>query len=95
MVGIAASSTTPFVHGALNEATLVGAETTLLTCHDSPEPGFEPTRIVILKTGPEILTGSTRLKAGTATKLFLNRLTTGAMIQVLERCMKTAWWIST
>jgi N-acetylmuramic acid 6-phosphate etherase len=82
VVGVAASSTTPFVNGALKEATSAGAETSLITCHDFPEPDFQPTRIVILRTGPEILTGSTRLKAGTATKLFLNRLTTGAMIQI-------------
>jgi len=82
VVGIAASSTTPFVRGALEQATALGAETTLLTCHESPSLPFQPTRVVILPTGPEILTGSTRLKAGTATKLFLNRLTTGAMIQI-------------
>lgn len=82
VVGIAASSTTPFVQGALREASRIGAETTLVTCHQDPELDFAVTRIVVLPTGPEVLTGSTRLKAGTATKLFLNRLTTGAMIQI-------------
>ncbi|MCA9429936.1 MAG: N-acetylmuramic acid 6-phosphate etherase [Candidatus Omnitrophica bacterium] len=82
VVGIAASSTTPFVRGALEEASRIGAESTLLTCHENPEIDFSLTRVVVLRTGPEVLTGSTRLKAGTATKLFLNRLTTGAMIQI-------------
>lgn len=82
VMGIAASSTTPFVHGALRGAKAAGAYTVLLTCHASPVVSFPVDRIVVLHTGPEILTGSTRLKAGTATKLFLNRLTTGAMIQI-------------
>lgn len=82
VLGIAASSTTPFVHGALNVAKKVGASTVLLTCHASPVVDFPIDKVIVLSTGPEILTGSTRLKAGTATKLFLNRLTTGAMIQI-------------
>ena len=53
-----------------------------LTCHEKPEIEFKIDRVVALSTGPEVLTGSTRLKAGTATKLFLNRLTTGAMVQI-------------
>ncbi len=82
VVGIAASSTTPFVRGALKKARRIGSDSTLLTCHESPKLDFDLTRTVVLKTGSEVLTGSTRLKAGTATKLFLNRLTTGAMIQI-------------
>lgn len=81
VLGIAASSTTPFVRGALQQALKVGAYAVLLTCHEGAVADFDLDRLVILPTGPEVLTGSTRLKAGTATKLFLNRLTTGAMVQ--------------
>lgn len=81
VVGIAASSTTPFVRGALKKALTQGAYTVLLTCHEGAVADFDLDQLIILATGPEVLTGSTRLKAGTATKLFLNRLTTGAMVQ--------------
>jgi N-acetylmuramic acid 6-phosphate etherase len=77
VVGIAASGVTPFVRGALRAARRVGADTALVTCN----PGVSPraARVVIaLATGPEVLAGSTRLKAGTASKLVLNALTTGA-----------------
>jgi N-acetylmuramic acid 6-phosphate etherase len=80
IVGIAAGGTTPFVEGALREARRAGARTALVTC----VPGAPLARIVdvavTLPVGPEILTGSTRLKAGTATKLVLNMLTTSAMV---------------
>ena len=77
VVGIAASGVTPFVHGALGEARRRGAGTVLVTCN--PDVPRRSARIVIaLADGPEVLTGSTRLKAGTATKLALNTLTTGA-----------------
>jgi len=82
VLGIAASSTTPFVVGALAEAGEIGAYTGLVTSHENPDLNFRPDKVVILSTGPEILTGSTRLKAGTAAKMFLNRLTTGAMVQI-------------
>ncbi len=81
VLGIAASSTTPFVRGALRKALDLGAYTVLLTCHEEAMADFDLDRLIVLATGPEVLTGSTRLKAGTATKLFLNRLTTGAMLQ--------------
>ena len=79
VVGIAASGSTPFVLGALDEAKRRGAKTFLLsfskplTTHHSP---------LTILTGPEVLTGSTRLKAGTATKLVLNMLTTIPMIRL-------------
>jgi len=82
VLGIAASGVTPFVRSVLKEATRRGALTVLLKCHEGAVPGLETKRIIPLLTGPEVLTGSTRLKAGTATKMFLNRLTTGAMIQI-------------
>jgi len=78
VVGIAASGRTPFVLGALDAAKRCGAKTFLLCCspvtsHHSP---------ITVVTGPEVLTGSTRLKAGTATKLVLNMLSTISMIRV-------------
>ncbi len=83
VIGIAASGTTPYVHRALVHARQVGATTAFVAC--SPPPGgAEPAAdIVILPvTGAEAVTGSTRLKAGTATKLVLNMITTGAMIRL-------------
>jgi N-acetylmuramic acid 6-phosphate etherase len=83
VVGIAASGTTPFVHGALTRARECGARTVMIACTPIPDAIRGSTDVVILPiVGPEIVTGSTRLKAGTATKLVLNMLTTGAMIRV-------------
>ena len=83
VVGIAASGTTPFVRGALAYARLQGATTVLLACSEPPAAMRAVADIVILPVvGPESLTGSTRLKAGTATKLVCNMITTGAMIRV-------------
>lgn len=81
--GIAASGRTPFVLGALTEARQLGARTLLLTCNPSRHRAGEPWDIEIdLPTGPEILTGSTRLKAGSATKAALNILSTCAMVRL-------------
>ena len=81
--GIAASGTTPFVRGALTRASARGAATILLSCTDPPKDLLVNVDLVILpKVGPEAVTGSTRLKAGTATKLVLNTVTTGAMIRM-------------
>jgi N-acetylmuramic acid 6-phosphate etherase len=83
VVGIAASGTTPFVRGALARAQALGARTVFLTCSDPPEDLKSRCDVTIfLRTGPEVITGSTRMKAGTATKLALNTLTTGAMIRL-------------
>jgi N-acetylmuramic acid 6-phosphate etherase len=81
--GIAASGRTPFVLGALERAKSAGARTMLLTCNPARQRGSDTVDLAIdLPTGPELLTGSTRLKAGTATKIALNILTTGAMVQL-------------
>jgi N-acetylmuramic acid 6-phosphate etherase len=81
--GIAASGTTPYVRGALTRAAARGAGTILLSCTDPPRDLLANVDLAILpKVGPEALTGSTRLKAGTATKLVLNTVTTGAMIRM-------------
>jgi N-acetylmuramic acid 6-phosphate etherase len=83
VVGIAASGTTPFVRAALIRAHEASAPTVLLSCSDPPRQleGICEVFITVL-VGPEIVTGSTRMKAGTATKLVLNTLTTGAMIRL-------------
>jgi N-acetylmuramic acid 6-phosphate etherase len=81
--GIAASGTTPYVRGALARAAARGAKTILLSCTDPPKELLANVDLAILpKVGPEALTGSTRMKAGTATKLVLNTVTTGAMIRM-------------
>ncbi len=82
VVGIAASSTTPFVIGALREAFQCGAKTVFITCHPDQDSIKEAHVTIYLPVGPEVITGSTRLKAGTATKLTLNMITTTAMIRI-------------
>jgi len=83
VVGIAASGTTPFVRAALGRAQALDARTVLVTCSDPPALLRETCDVVIfVPVGPEVVTGSTRMKAGTATKLVLNTLTTGAMIRL-------------
>src|SRR5207245_7743613 len=83
VLGIAASGTTPFVRAALTRAQTIGAVTGLLSCSDPPKILLETCDVLMLpKVGPEALTGSTRMKAGTATKLVLNTLSTGAMIRL-------------
>jgi N-acetylmuramic acid 6-phosphate etherase len=80
IVGIAASGITPYVHGALAAAREAGAGTALVTAGNPEDP---PAAYVIrLATGPEVLAGSTRMKAGTATKMVLNMISTGAMVRI-------------
>jgi len=82
VMGIAAGGTTPFVHGALRRAAECGAKTIFLSCVQ-PVAGEPPADVVIRPlTGAEVVTGSTRLKAGTATKLVLNAISTLAMVQL-------------
>jgi N-acetylmuramic acid 6-phosphate etherase len=83
LIGIAASGTTPFVHAALLHATERGVHTVFLTCAEPPATMLHSCDVVIhVDVGPEVVTGSTRLKAGTATKLVLNIITTGAMVRI-------------
>ncbi len=83
VVGIAASGTTPFVRAALSRAQTLGARTVLVSCSEPPALLRETCdACIVVLVGPEIVTGSTRMKAGTATKLVLNTLTTGAMIRI-------------
>jgi N-acetylmuramic acid 6-phosphate etherase len=78
--GITASGRAPFVLGALAEAKKRGAQTILLSCNPARPRSLPCDLEIDLATGPELLTGSTRLKAGTATKIALNMISTGAMI---------------
>ncbi|MBC7897575.1 MAG: N-acetylmuramic acid 6-phosphate etherase [Cytophagaceae bacterium] len=82
VVGIAASGTTPFVRGALARAREIGARAVLVACTPVDDAFRNSIDLTITAVaGPEVVTGSTRLKAGTATKMILNMLTTGAMIR--------------
>lgn len=83
VLGIAASGTTPYVRAALEEAAALGARTGFLTCSEPP-PGVRDLCdvCIVAAVGPEVVTGSTRMKAGTATKMILNIITTGAMIRL-------------
>lgn len=82
VVGITAGGTTPFVHGALAAARQRGATTIFIACVPTQQVSAEVDIDIRLLVGPEVLAGSTRLKAGTATKLALNILSTGVMVQL-------------
>jgi N-acetylmuramic acid 6-phosphate etherase len=83
VIGIAASGTTPYVRAALERAVQLGAYTGVLACSPPPPDLVKQVDVAILPiVGPEVVTGSTRMKAGTATKLVLNTITTGAMIRM-------------
>ncbi len=84
VVGIAASGRTPFVWGALSAARAAGATTGLISFNPGLRfrDGWKPDHCILPDTGPEVITGSTRLKSGTATKLILNAVTTLAMVQL-------------
>jgi len=82
VVGITAGGTTPFVHGAIAAARQRGAVTIFIACVPIEQVSCDVDIDIRLLTGPEILAGSTRLKAGTATKLALNVLSTGVMVKL-------------
>jgi N-acetylmuramic acid 6-phosphate etherase len=83
VVGIAASGTTPYVHSAIRRARERGAKTGIIACSPPPSELIEQVDVAVVPiVGPEVVTGSTRMKAGTATKLVLNMITTGAMIRL-------------
>jgi len=82
VVGIATSGRTPYVLGAMDEARARGTATVGISCNRPSLLGARVDLDIALLVGPEIVTGSTRLKAGTATKLVLNMITTGAMIRI-------------
>ncbi|MGF1537878.1 MAG: N-acetylmuramic acid 6-phosphate etherase [Elainellaceae cyanobacterium] len=82
VVGITAGGTTPYVHGALEAARQRQATTVFMACVPQEQVPVEVEVDIRLLVGPELLAGSTRLKAGTVTKLALNMLSTGVMVQL-------------
>ena len=82
VVGITAGGTTPYVHGALQAARQRGATTIFIACVPAEQVSAHVDVDIRLLVGPEVLAGSTRLKAGTVTKLALNILSTGVMVQL-------------
>ena len=82
LVGIAAGGTTPYVRGGLGHARSLGALAIAMACVPSEQAPLPCDIDIRLLTGPELLTGSTRLKAGTATKMALNILSTGVMVRL-------------
>jgi len=82
LIGIAASGRTPYVIGALDYANEIGAVTVAFSCNKSSEISKHATYKIEVENGPEVLTGSTRLKAGTSQKMVLNMITTASMISL-------------
>lgn len=82
VVGIAAGGTTPYVHGAIDEAKARGAGTIFMACVPVNQVASNADIEIRLIVGPEILSGSTRLKSGTVTKMALNILSTGTMVKL-------------
>ena len=81
-MGIAASGRTPYVLGAMAYAHEIGARTVALTCNKNSEMNAAADIPIGVETGPEVITGSTRMKSGTAEKMVLNMISTGAMIRL-------------
>lgn len=86
VIGISASGRTPFVIGALNYAAAVGAGAAAIFCNPGAPMSGITAHPILLETGAEVLAGSTRLKAGTATKMALNMISTGVMVK-LGHCL--------
>ncbi len=81
VMGIATSGVTPYVLGALERAKELGASTVFFTCTDKSHIDIDVDVLISVPVGPEVVTGSTRMKSGTATKMVLNMITTTAMIK--------------
>lgn len=82
VIGLAASGRTPYVIGGLEYANTMGANTAAIACNKNTAIGAVADIAIEIEVGPEILTGSTRLKSGTAQKLVLNMISTGAMVGI-------------
>lgn len=81
VIGIAASGRTPYVLGGLAYARSVGCRTAAIACNTGSEIGWAADLAIEVEVGPEVLTGSTRLKSGTAQKLILNMISTASMVR--------------
>jgi N-acetylmuramic acid 6-phosphate etherase len=82
VVGIAASGRTPYVIGALKYARRIGARTVALSCNERARISQEADQAIEVVVGPEVLAGSTRMKAGTAQKMVLNMISTATMVKL-------------
>jgi N-acetylmuramic acid 6-phosphate etherase len=82
VIGVSASGMTPFVRGGLTRARRAGSKIIFVTCDPRTELQMFADLTIAPAVGPEVIAGSTRLKAGTATKIVLNMLTTGAMVRI-------------
>ncbi|MFP4355671.1 MAG: N-acetylmuramic acid 6-phosphate etherase [Phycisphaerae bacterium] len=82
VVGIAACGLTPYVRAAVDQARQIGSATGFVTCSPQVASQIAADTVICVEVGPEVIAGSTRMKAGTATKMVLNMLTTGAMIRL-------------
>lgn len=82
LVGIAASGRTPYVLGGLEYAKSLGCKTAAIACNKGSAVGAAADIAIEVEVGPEVLTGSTRLKSGTAQKLIVNMISTGAMVRI-------------
>jgi N-acetylmuramic acid 6-phosphate etherase len=82
VVGITASGTAPYVLGGMQYARAIGASTIAISCNHGSPVSTKATIAISVVVGPEVLSGSTRMKAGTATKMVLNMLSTGAMVKL-------------
>jgi N-acetylmuramic acid 6-phosphate etherase len=82
VIGVTVSGTTPYVEGALGSARQAGATTALITSNPAAPLAALADHVLVAETGPEVLTGSTRLKAGTATKILLNGFSTALMVRM-------------
>ena len=82
IIGISASGAAKYVKSSLDYGKSIGAKTVYLICNEEPFLSVNSDIIIKIKTGPEVITGSTRMKAGTATKMVLNMISTATMIQL-------------
>lgn len=82
VIGIAASGTTPYVVGALNHCNEQGIQTACITCNDGSPVALAAQHPIVVVVGPEFVTGSSRMKAGTAQKMVLNMISTATMIKL-------------
>ncbi len=82
VIGISASGRTPYVIAALEKAANAGAKTVMLICNEVAGIEYPADVLISLPVGPEVITGSTRMKSGTVTKMALNMITTGAMVRL-------------
>ena len=79
VIGISASGTAPYVHGALDKSCKIGATTALICCNKIDQKSIK--HLLFVNVGPEVIAGSTRMKAGTATKMILNMISTTVMVK--------------